>query len=47
MRIEDLRPGVYTIAFVRDGFTPYMQEGVEVTSAFTTSVDALWARRAR
>jgi len=40
-RIEDLRPGVYTIAFMRDGFTPHMQEGVEVTSAFTTNVDAL------
>jgi hypothetical protein len=40
-RIEDLRPGLYTIAFLRDGFTPHMQEGVEVTSAFTTNVDAL------
>jgi hypothetical protein len=39
-RIEDLRPGVYTITFTRDGFRPYVREAVEITSAFTASVSA-------
>src|SRR6476646_9051477 len=39
-RIEDLRPGLYTITFVRQGFSPHLREGVQVTSAFTASVDA-------
>jgi len=39
-RIEDLRPGIYTITFVREGFRPYVREGVEITSAFTGSVNA-------
>ena len=38
-RIEDLRPGVYTVTFVRDGFDPQVREGVEVTSAFASSVN--------
>src|SRR5688572_33489720 len=37
-RIEDLRPGLYTVTFTRDGFRPYVREGVQLTSAFTTSV---------
>jgi carboxypeptidase family protein len=39
-RIEDLRPGVYTITFIREGFGPHVREGVEITSAFTASVNA-------
>ena len=39
-RIEDLRPGVYTITFTREGFRPYVREGVQITSAFTASVNA-------
>jgi hypothetical protein len=39
-RIEDLRPGTYTITFTRVGFGPYVREGIQVTTAFTTSVNA-------
>jgi hypothetical protein len=39
-RIEDLRPGLYTVTFTRGGFRPYVREGVQLTGAFTTSVDA-------
>src|SRR5262252_3837088 len=40
-RIADLRPGLYTITFRRDGFQPLVQEGIEVTTASTTNVNAL------
>jgi carboxypeptidase family protein len=39
-RIEDLRPGSYTITFIREGFRPHIREGIDVTSAFTDRVDA-------
>src|SRR5678809_116743 len=39
-RIEDLRPGTYTIAFTREGFRPLVREEVQVTGAFTASVNA-------
>jgi carboxypeptidase family protein len=39
-RIEDLRPGIYTITFVRAGFSPQVREGVQISSAFTASVNA-------
>src|SRR5688572_24159573 len=39
-RIEDLRPGIYTITFVREGFSPHVREVVQVTSGFTASVNA-------
>src|SRR5262245_24332092 len=39
-RIEDLRPGLYTITFMREGFRPQVREGVQIRSAFTASVDA-------
>ena len=39
-RIEDLRPGLYIITFTREGFRSQVREGVEITSAFTASVDA-------
>src|SRR5262249_5951632 len=39
-RIEALRPGVYTVTFVRDGFHPQVREGIQVSSASTTSVNA-------
>ncbi len=39
-RIEDLRPGTYTVTFTRAGFGPYVRHGVEITSAFTASVNA-------
>src|SRR4029079_2840183 len=39
-RIEGLRPGVYTITFTREGFRPYAQSGVEISSAFTAGINA-------
>ena len=39
-RIEDLRPGIYTVTFMRAGFASYVRKGVQITSAFTASVDA-------
>jgi hypothetical protein len=39
-RIEDLRPGLYTVTFTREGFRPHVRDGVWVTSAFTANVDA-------
>ena len=39
-RIEDLRPGTYTVTFTRTGFSPYVRNGVEITSAFTAGVNA-------
>jgi Carboxypeptidase regulatory-like domain len=39
-RIEDLRPGVYTLTFTREGFRPYVRERVQITSGFTAGVNA-------
>jgi carboxypeptidase family protein len=39
-RIEDLRPGVYTLTFRREGFPPQVRKSVEVHDAFTVSVNA-------
>jgi hypothetical protein len=39
-RIEELRPGSYTVTFMREGFRPYVREGVQITGAFTASVNA-------
>src|SRR4029077_17578885 len=39
-RIEDLRPGTYTVTFTRAGFGLYVRDGVEITSAFTARVNA-------
>jgi carboxypeptidase family protein len=39
-RIEDLRPGVYTVRFTLTGWTPYQVEGVELTVSPTAVVDA-------
>ena len=39
-RIEDLRPGTYKVTFTRARFGPYVRDGVEITSAFTASVNA-------
>lgn len=39
-RIEDLRPGTYTVTFAREGFSSYVRAGVQITSAFTASVNA-------
>src|SRR6186997_1261605 len=39
-RIEDLRPGVYTVTFTRDGFRSYVREAIRITTAFTAGVNA-------
>jgi len=39
-RIENLRPGVYTVTFALAGFSTYRREGIELTGTFTATVDA-------
>jgi hypothetical protein len=39
-RIEDLRPGTYTVTFVRAGWRTAERIGVELTGSVTTTVDA-------
>ena len=39
-RIEDLRPGTYTVTFMREGFSTHVVESVQIASAFTASLDA-------
>ena len=42
-RIEDLRPGTYQVRFSLEGWSPYLQEGVELTGSITAPVDAVLA----
>ena len=39
-RIEDLRPGAYTVTFTLPGFATLKREGIVLTGTFTASVDA-------
>ncbi len=39
-RIVDLRPGMYTITFTLPGFSTFRREGLELTTAFTATVNA-------
>ncbi|HKE85200.1 MAG TPA: TonB-dependent receptor [Vicinamibacterales bacterium] len=39
-RIENLRPGTYTVTFTLPGFSTYKREGIELTGSFTATVDA-------
>ena len=39
-RIVDLRPGVYAVTFTADGFAKVRHEGIELTGAFTATVNA-------
>jgi hypothetical protein len=39
-RIEDLRPGSYTLTFVLQGFSTLRREGIELTGSFTASINA-------
>jgi hypothetical protein len=39
-RIEDLRPGTYTVTFTLQGFSTYKREGIELTGSFTATVNA-------
>src|SRR5262245_1021265 len=38
-RIENLRPGVYTVTFTLVGFSTTKREGIELTSFATTSIN--------
>ena len=39
-RIENLRPGTYTVTFTLPGFATSKREGIELTGAFVASVNA-------
>ena len=39
-RIEDLRPGTYTVNFSLTGFSSFRREGIELTGSFTATVNA-------
>jgi hypothetical protein len=38
-RIVDLRPGTYTVTFTLPGFSTFRRDGVELTTAFTATVN--------
>ena len=39
-RIEDLRPGIYTVNFSLTGFSAFRREGIELTGSFTATINA-------
>src|SRR5690242_15059540 len=39
-RIIDLRAGTYTVTFALNGFTTLKRDGIELTGAFTATVNA-------
>src|SRR6476661_6033979 len=39
-RIEDLRPGTYTITATLQGFSTYKREGIELAGTFTATINA-------
>jgi hypothetical protein len=39
-RIEDLRPGLYTVTFTLPGFSTFERGGVELTGSFTATINA-------
>jgi hypothetical protein len=39
-RVVDLRPGTYTVTFTLPGFTTFRREGIELSGAFTATIDA-------
>src|SRR4051812_49131142 len=39
-RVEDLRPGVYTLTFTLQGFSTVRREGVELSGSFTVTINA-------
>ena len=39
-RIQDLRPGTYTVTFTLPGFSTVKREGIELTGSFTATVNA-------
>src|SRR6185436_15281365 len=39
-RVEDLRPGTYSVTFTLQGFSTFRREGVELTGSFTATINA-------
>src|SRR6188472_105819 len=39
-RVVDLRPGTYAVTFTLTGFSTVKREGIELTGAFTATVNA-------
>ncbi len=39
-RVEDLRPGTYSVTFTLPGFSTFKREGVELTGSFTATINA-------
>src|SRR3954451_11059547 len=39
-RIEDLRPGPYTVTFTLTGFSTVKRQGIELTGSFTATINA-------
>src|SRR5215467_12483525 len=39
-RIEDLRPGTYTVTMTLQGFSTYKREGIELSGTFTATISA-------
>src|ERR687896_635370 len=39
-RVENLRPGVYTVTLTLPGFSTVRREGIELSGTFTASVNA-------
>src|SRR3984893_11655809 len=39
-RIEDLRPGIYSVTFTLTGFNTFKREGIELTGDFTATINA-------
>src|ERR1700730_15680390 len=39
-RVEDLRPGIYTVTFTLQGFNTLKREGIELTGSFTATINA-------
>src|SRR4051812_7522937 len=39
-KIDDLRPGTYTVTFTLPGFATVKREGVQIPTAFTATVNA-------
>ena len=38
-RIEDLRPGTYTVTYTLPGFSTYRREGIELSGSFTATIE--------
>src|ERR1700675_1586578 len=39
-RIEDLRPGAYTVTFTLQGFSTFRRAGIELSGSFTATINA-------